>query len=330
MALWEKSIKLKGNFPTSRRNLALAYAKSKNPMRDLDYCVCLMQKALDLDPTDSRVFFELAELWRDSGKPLDQIVKDCEKHLDLVLDRDDACIALCADLNCIGRHEDALKLILGRKFHPWEGGEGKVTTQHKEARLGLARQLIAKGKNEEAVSHLLQALEAKESFGEGTLPGTPENNIRYCLGLAYEKLDPELSRKNYELASGGQSEPAAAIYYNDQPPHMVFYQGLAFLKLGEEAQAKSRFNKLVAFARKNMLKAQRYDFFAVSLPDFGILDVDLDQRNKIHCAYMMALGKLGLGEFEEAKRLRESVLEMSPGHAGISLNFDPYLKGELS
>ena len=36
------------------------------------------------------------------------------------------------------------------------------------------------------------------------------------------------------------------------------------------------------------------DYFAVSLPDLLVFDVDLSFRNKIHCLYLIALGELGL------------------------------------
>lgn len=42
-------------------------------------------------------------------------------------------------------------------------------------------------------------------------------------------------------ASVGNSQPAAAVYYNDQKPDKIFYQGLALRELGREEEARSRF-----------------------------------------------------------------------------------------
>ena len=44
------------------------------------------------------------------------------------------------------------------------------------------------------------------------------------------------------------------------------------------------------------------DYFAVSLPDLLIWEDSLDQKNRIHCLYMLALGYYGLGDRSHAER----------------------------
>ena len=75
----------------------------------------------------------------------------------------------------------------------------------------------------------------------------------------------------------------------------IYYQGLAWQKLGNVKEANRRFNKLIDYAERHMHDHIRMDYFAVSLPDFLVFDDDLDQRNEEHCRYMRALGLLGLG-----------------------------------
>lgn len=50
----------------------------------------------------------------------------------------------------------------------------------------------------------------------------------------------------------GESEPVGMMYYNDQPPEMIYYQGLAYRMLGEEEQAVRRFQKLVDYGREHI------------------------------------------------------------------------------
>jgi Tfp pilus assembly protein PilF len=59
------------------------------------------------------------------------------------------------------------------------------------------------------------------------------------------------------------------------------------------------------------------DYFAVSLPDFLVFNGDLDEKNRIHCYYMMGLGYLGLGEREKAKASFSEALRLSPNHYGV-------------
>ena len=50
--------------------------------------------------------------------------------MDLVEKRDDLYIEFVTLYNNTSKNEEALRLIMNRKFHPWEGGEGKVIAQY--------------------------------------------------------------------------------------------------------------------------------------------------------------------------------------------------------
>ena len=140
-----------------------------------------------------------------------------------------------------------------------------------------------------------QALTWPHSLGEGKLAGIQENNIHYWLGQAYRQLGrDEVARKWFERASHGLAEPSSAQYYNDQPPEMIFYQGLAHRALGHEAEAVRRFETLIGYGQAHLNDDVAIDFFAVSLPDFLVFDADLAAKNELHCRYMLALGYLGL------------------------------------
>jgi len=61
------------------------------------------------------------------------------------------------------------------------------------------------------------------------------------------------------------------MYYNDQPPEMIFYQGLALRKLGRLAEAQAIFTRLVDYGQAHLNDKVQMDYFAVSLPDFWSL-----------------------------------------------------------
>ncbi|MNI85352.1 hypothetical protein D3C73_1423380 [compost metagenome] len=110
------------------------------------------------------------------------------------------------------------------------------------------------------------------------------------------------------------------MYYNDQPPEMIFYQGLAWWKLGVEKEAKRRFNKLIDYAETHLFDEVEFDYFAVSLPDFLVFEDDLNKRNVIHCRFMLGLGLLGLGRTEEAAVRFDEVLALEPSHPGALIH----------
>ena len=212
-------------------------------------------------------------------------------------------------LNSLGQHEQAIETIAARTFDPWEGGEGKVTGQYVLADVELGKRVLAKADFERAIGLLEKALVYPHNLGEGKLTGAQENHIYYYLGCAHEGLQEyDQAKQCFALASLGLAEPASAMFYNDQPPDMIFYQGMAWLKLQNDKEAKRRFNKLIDFAEQHMFDEVKIDYFAVSLPDFLVFEDDLNRRNQIHCRYMRGLGLIGLQQHEQAMAELDEVL----------------------
>ncbi|MDE6111742.1 MAG: DUF5107 domain-containing protein, partial [Eubacterium sp.] len=196
----------------------------------------------------------------------------------------------------------ALEHIMAHKFHPWEGGEGKVPEQYLFSNIALALE-------KQDIHYLLSTFEYPHNLGEGKLYGAQENRQNYYLGCAYEKQSKfDLAKDCFIKASSGISEPASAMYYNDQPPETIFYQGLALLKLGDIEGANNRFNKLISYADEHIKDNVTIDYFAVSLPDLLVFEEDLNKKNKLHCLFMKALGLYGLNRKEESKALFEQAL----------------------
>nr|WP_245237100.1 DUF5107 domain-containing protein [Paenibacillus ihuae] len=315
---WEASRSIRDDFAIVHRNLALAYFNKKG---DTAAALISMEKAFACKPDDARVLYELDQLYKKLGYTAENRCTHLEQHLDLVNKRDDLCVEYITLLNSQGYHEKAVHALQGRNFHPWEGGEGKVTGQHVFAHVELAKQALADDRFEEAVQYLHQALMYPYNLGEGKLSGAQENNVYYYLGLAHKGLkETERAQECFSIASRGLEEPASAMYYNDQPPDRIFYQGMAWHELGNEQEAKRRFNKLIEYAEKHLFDEVKFDYFAVSLPDFLVFEDDLNVRNEVHCRYMRGLGLLGLGRNEEAGAELEFVLGREPNHQGAMVH----------
>lgn len=311
---WEQSRNLAPQFPTVHRNLGLAYVNKRG---DLDKALTEFEFAFSLDPRDARVLFELDQLHKKRNEAIESRLQRLDAYPHLVEQRDDLTLERITLLNLTGHYKKALEILLSRNFHPWEGGEGKVTGQYVFSLVQLARQKMAAGDPESAIMDLLAASQFPSNLGEGRLANAQHNNIDYYLGHAYAQLGNETKSQEYfELASTGTTEPTSAVYYNDQPPDMIYYQGRARQALGENPQAKEIFRRLVDYGMEHMDDEVAIDYFAVSLPDFLVFDEDLRQRNQIHCHYMMALGYFGLGEFDQALDHFRSVLEHNGYHSG--------------
>jgi len=310
--LWEMSAQADDAFPTVHRNLALAYYnKRKEPERAKQE----LEKAFALNPADVRIFLELDQLHKKLGWSFEERLADYEAHTELLEERDDLYIEYITLVNLTGNHKKAYDCIMGHKFHPWEGGDGKITTQYTLALLGLAQAALREKDCKKAEELLRRAFVYPENLGEGKLEGTKDNHLYYHLGLALEGQGREEEAKEcFENAVLGTDEPAGAMYYNDQPADMILYQGLAYLKLGRVREAKARFYRLIDYGERHLEDQVKIQYFAVSLPEFLIFDEDYTLRNRAHCYYLMALGNMGLGDEEKAAGYLGEAVKTEPSH----------------
>lgn len=311
---WEKSVAIFDMFPTTHRNLGIAYFNKFNKKEN---ALKAFEKAFQYDTSDSRVLFELDQLYKRFHKTPQDRLSFLKNYESLVSERDDLYTEYVL-LHALTRQYKKAKMLLGaRNFHPWEGGEGKTSGLHVSVHIELAKQALHDNNLKKALTLLEVAQQYPENLGEGKLYGAQENDIHYWMGRVYEQLNkPALARQHWSKASIGLEEPAAAIFYNDQQPDKIFYQGLAMRKLGKEEQAYTRFNSLIQYGTDNLNKPIKIDYFAVSLPDLIIFDDDLNIRNNIHCHFLQGLGYLGLKEYDRAENCFIQVLELDPAHAG--------------
>ena len=319
--VWEKSAELDDKFPIVFRNLSLVYYnKCQEPQKAKE----VLEHAFELDTTDSRVFLELDQLYKKLDYSVEKRLEFYEKYPDTFVQRDDVFIEYITLQNYMGNHEKAYELLMGRKFHPWEGGEGKATTQYTRALVEMAKKAIAKEDWTQAKEFLEKALVYPENLGEGKLEGSKDNNINYYLALTEKALgNTEKAQQLFAEATTGTDEPAGMMFYNDQPADMIMYQGLALKELGEPVAANSRFYKLISYGEAHIYDEVKMDYFAVSYPDLLIFDENFTRKNKAHCCYLMGLGNLGLGNLEKAKEHFEETLQLDPHHLLARL----YLRG---
>src|SRR5690606_37196580 len=150
---------------------------------------------------------ELDQLRKRRNRTPQQRFEWLHQHRALVEQRDDLMIEYITLLNMLEQHQQAFALLQGRQFHPWEGGEGKVTGQYVASLIGLGRALLAVGASEQAIAVLEQGLHYPPNLGEGRLPNGRDNHLLYHLGLAHEQSgDHKRAREWFEQAAVGSDE----------------------------------------------------------------------------------------------------------------------------
>ena len=287
--LWRKSERANETFPTVKRNIALYLY---NKARKFDDAVVKLEEAFNLDKTDSRVLMELYQLYKITGRDNKFLYDFLCKNLDVASKRDDMYLAYISLVCDFDGAEKAEYLIMNRHFHPWEGGEGKVTNLYKKIKIALYKDLNQKGKTEKGIEKLKEGLSFPHNLGEGKLCLDTTNDIYYYLGCAYSIVGNEsASKESFEKAALGDRLVAENMYYNDAPVEYKYYMALALNKLGRYSEAQEIKKSFTDYAKKNYGKKIIVDYFAVSLPDMLIWEQDLDESNNRFCDYLNHLAK---------------------------------------
>jgi tetratricopeptide (TPR) repeat protein len=133
--LWKAALEIEPNNSAILRNLSLA---TYNKLFDKEEALKLMERAARYAPDDARIYYELDLLRKLTNVPIKKRLKDMIDHLALVESRDDLFTEYITLINCEKYFDFALKAIKRHSFHPWEGGEGKISAQYRQARMGAA------------------------------------------------------------------------------------------------------------------------------------------------------------------------------------------------
>ncbi len=93
---------------------------------------------------------------------------------------------------------------------------------------------------------------------------------------------------------------------------LSYYQGLAHRKLGREAEANAIFDGLIRYGQERLAARPTIDFFA----KFGAQHTENAQKARLH--YLVGLGHLGKGNQSEARSEASKALELDMNHLWAS------------
>ncbi|HEU5079089.1 MAG TPA: DUF5107 domain-containing protein [Opitutaceae bacterium] len=315
---WERAVSLSSGNSIAWRNLGIAYF---NVLSDVPRARAAYDKAFAANPVDARLLFEKDQLWKRVGVGPEERLGFLDKHLDLVLQRDDACIEICALYNQLGRSENALKLLRTRKFQPWEGGEGQALGQFTRTNLLLARDSLRKGDAQRALLLLRSAISPPQSLGEARHLLANQSDIAFWLGETYARLNDSQNAQNCwrEAADAkGDFQEMSVRAFSE----MTYYSALAMRRLGRVEEARALFQELGRYAARLRSTPAKIDYFATSLPTMLLFNDDLNIRQETTAIFLEAQSAIGLGEIEKARRLLAEVLSRDPNHAAAADLFE--------
>jgi tetratricopeptide (TPR) repeat protein len=247
---WEKSRAIDPAFATVHRNLAIAYQQVE---RDLGKAVASMERAVECDPSDARLFYELDVLYERAGTPHDTRRATLEKNRATVERRDDAMSRLVLLHVQTGRYDEATRLLSERHFNVWEGSRG-LRDAYEDAYLlkGLAhfRQRDYRAALEayqKALDFPLN-LENAWPYRGGRMP-----EIFFFIATAHEALGDDASARQFY---GKAVEAKQQERWSD----LRYYEAMALRKLGQDERAAALLAGLREFA--SVEPGSGVDFFS--------------------------------------------------------------------
>jgi tetratricopeptide (TPR) repeat protein len=298
IAVWEKV----PPFATVCRNLGIAYWNVRN---DGEAARAAYKKALELDPSDARLFAEYDQLRAKLGDAAEDRLATLLSRTDLVSERDDCSVALAELYNETDQPEAALEYLLSRRFHPWEGGEGKVLKQYTTARLLLGQRALEAGDASAALKQFEQAMRPPENLGEAYHLLQAKADVSYWTGKALRTLGREeeaIAQFESSANEAGDFQAMAVTEHSE----LSYFRGLSLIELDRGNEAKSLFEDLLAFAGRELETQAKIDYFATSLPLLLVFEENLDELKKRNAQHLSALAEQGLEQVEQQRKRMNS------------------------
>jgi len=309
---FELSLENSKDNPVLYRNLGIGYF---NIQSDINKAIHMYELAHKADSNDGRILFELDQLYKLDNRDPKVRIDYLKTNLDIVKSRDDLYLEYITLNNELHEYENALELLNCHSFHPFEGGEGKVSEQYQFAKIQIAKQCISKCNYKKAVEHLEQAKVFPENLGEGKIYGTPEADINYYLGVCYKALkDSKNAKKYFQMSADEKVVSSSKLSYKPEKLQMNYYQGLSMIELNHNDLANKVFRELIEYHKEKLNIDAQIDYFAISLPELLIFNSDLNSINKAHCYYIIGLGYLGLGDSANTIKNLKKCIEININH----------------
>lgn len=287
---WEEAVETGTRNPTVFRNLGIAYWNSG---RMSDKARSAYLRALELDPMDARLVYEYDQLRKKMGDAESERLSLLTRKWALVESRDDACIEWAALMNNACKHSEVLMLLMNRRFHPWEGGEGRVLRQFTDAKIGLGKQALARGETEQALELFESAFDSPDNLGEANHLLQAKADANYWRGKALRALEREEEATHAFEASVSERFDFLGMEVVPFSP-ISYYKGMALIELGQTAEAEAFFKSMMAYVDEERSKPARIDYFATSLPNLLVFDEDLDQARARELDALEDLANRGL------------------------------------
>jgi tetratricopeptide (TPR) repeat protein len=269
---WEASAGLVKNFSVVHRNLGRTYWKIMN---DPDQAMTEYEKALEYDPEDYKLYYELDKLYEAYGLE-ERRLNLIEKIPDQLLQNDMVAERAASFYTDVFEFEKAIEILEATTFFPWEAyTEGRRI--YEDAHMGRGVSLMRSGKMKEALESFQAVMIYPRNIGVGEPFRKSHAEAHFRIGLAYKKMGDK---------GGAQKEwKKAAQEKHSDINSLLYYEAMSLHYLGKEGQAEKVLTNLLTFtqgpaAEAGLSKAETLYLAGLAYKGLGKLVKSLEHFKK--------------------------------------------------
>ena len=245
-----------------------------------------MEKAVECDPSDARLFYELDTLYERAGTAHAKRLALLEKNRAVVEKRDDAVSRLVLLYVQTDRYDEATRLLAERHFNVWEGSRG-IRDAYEDVYLLKGLSSFRAKDYSGALAAYQKALEFPLNLeSEWPYRGGRMPEIHYFIATAHEALGEDQSAKE-------QYTKAVEAKQRETWSDLRYFEAMALKKLGAADKAESLLAGLEKFA--SVEPGSGVDFFS----KFGEREPLNVRQARLH--YLRGLVHKGRGEYDECQ-----------------------------
>ncbi|MBP3333368.1 MAG: DUF5107 domain-containing protein [Clostridia bacterium] len=300
ISAWERCVSVNPEKAEAYRNLALAYFDKRGNAEKAKVC---MKTALDTKKTSPRMLMEYQQLLKNTNTSPEERLAVYEEYPELFAKRDDCYLDKVILLTLMGKYKESIELAAAKRFHIYEGGEGRLTKQHSWMFLLYALKLENEGLTDESEEYFKRATIIPKSYGEAKTFFNQEAHIYFYLGQMLEKLGrADDALKAFEEAS----------IYKAAVSELSAFRALALRKLGRESEADDVTSEMLAVADERITNSDLRTYYGVGSPSPMPFENNIVKNNLLSGYILKAFALRANGDSEGADKYIALAEEISP------------------
>ena len=280
------------------RNLAFwCFDKAKKPQEARVY----MERALAANPDDPRLLFEYQQLLKNLNVAPAERLAVYDRYPELLAKRDDCYLDLVTLVFQTGEDQKAIDLAAAKRFHIYEGGEGKLTRLHAWMHVFCGLDAEAAGDDAAAERAYRNGCVVPKSYGEAKTFFNQEAHLYWFLGKLCEKHG-ENAEKAYRTGA----------VYKAAVSEISLFRALCLRKLHRDAEADAVLQEMLQTAENQIRNCDLRSYYGVGSPSPMPFENDIVKQNLRSGNLLKAFALLGMGQPEAADAAWEKAAALSP------------------